>query len=246
MRENRKNTLTCMTISVVDTWGGPPAGIITGETNSDIGHFDACLNSVFFNEISDSDHEYTMSPVYTLVKASYAKQKIFLGFCLPETCSSRTEIPKLLEDIVISLGMDRSVEVVSVIDSKSVQWTAFEHYTLTFIIVLVTLVLLGSIGVYKIKQLTFLKAFSIVQNSRELFAISDTNKEFEFINGIKVYCFIHVACSHILNTWVDYPRYNAPSSRFFLFVHGHMAADVFFLLSGMLMSYQFMKKQEKG
>lgn len=214
--------------------------MIADQANSDIGHFDTCLQLVSYNDDSDSYSLHTVRSAYVLIKVLHVNRTILLGFCLPETCS-RAEIQNLLNDILLYLGLEGNFTIESVINSEPIEWTTYDYSTLGFLTVLVTLVMLGSTGQY-----SFLRAFSIVQNSNELFSITNSNKEFGFINGLKVFSFIHVACSHILNITMDDPRYNGIGSRFFLFLEGHMSADTFFLLSGLLMSYQFMKKQETG
>lgn len=202
--------------------------------------------------LSDFTTNGTINAQHVLVNALYHQKNVQIGFCLPSVCKMN-ELMLFLLHLLPQMGLQYSKTLVQVIiartTSEQMQWGPWEIYTFWFLIVSVGLVLIGTLCDATTCRLSCWKAFSLNKNLKELFE-SKRRNDLGCLDGIKVMSYLQIVFGHTINSLMPPGRYNNDNLAYRLYFFAsnslHVAVDSFLLISGLLLSYQFMRARQRG
>lgn len=226
---------------VLDTWGNGPAGLFNQIHIDDYGQFDLCLSYTF------RDRNKKLHPTqHVLLGVSTNRREFRLGVCLPATCS--IEDVHLLMELVVPKMRLRFYEVSRM--TEIAQPNCCTEIIVTVLLVAVVLVVLyatrcaiSGIGT-KFLNFSLTITYPLVTQPRH-------KTRFAFLDGLKIISWAQIVVFNVFR--YGYPQELEKSdshrhlSSFQTIVYGGVfAADSFFLISGLLLSYKFMENRQKG
>ncbi|XP_055845709.1 nose resistant to fluoxetine protein 6-like [Episyrphus balteatus] len=197
---------------------------------------------------------------------------IHIGLCLPSACTS-SEIKKLTQT-VCGLNKFQGIKILELqpkvlyIKDLKLKDNFFEQTSLKVTIFFVVFTLVMTVLAWffstddgtksmKIPRIfsvfiPFIKCFDLMKNARELFTLSDSSmNSIPVINGLRtVFCF-WILMGHVLyymnftvnNKTFMMSHMEKGSSKFITIMT--MLVDVFFIISGFLQTYNFLRNEKK-
>lgn len=132
-------TLFRFPIIVLDSWATGPSGLQDASNTVDYGHFDKCINSIFYDNVGLS----TFSQ-YAVVDVSLNDVHFKRGICLPQGCNS-SEINTIMDLMEPGLRV-KYHSIVRQISKKNHNWSGFDYTLMAILMLVVTLVVLSTIG----------------------------------------------------------------------------------------------------
>lgn len=239
-----------------------PSGILSGNY-VDLGHFDQCFASKFFSSRSKTDSSGAHYCQISVTEASGKRNTSFtMALCVPSVCS-----PQFVELIMnrfvknVDYKLDLNIPTICP-GGKPESFGPVQWVTISLCVVL--LVLLISSTAYDlhakkkdIEPNKLYTSFSVVTNLDKLLEIRQNRKGgqfFDCLDGIRVLAIGWVVLLHVYDYSEFMPAvYNRSFPIDFKKTwgysftrHGDVAVETFFVVTGFLIAYNFMKAREKS
>ncbi|XP_031352992.1 nose resistant to fluoxetine protein 6-like isoform X2 [Photinus pyralis] len=240
-------------VEMYDASGKYPTATIDGNAFA-LGSFDQCIN------IAEGPPGTAISGKYCLVKPlpslrtelSLSKfEELRIGFCIPSACT-----PKELENYCTNSGMVIVSDVSCQTKEDHFHFDIGTKIVLTFFALWILWIIFSTIYDIRIQYLNkepshwLLVSFSCYTNAKKLFDITTDETEIACLNGIRVLTMIWIiVVHHHLNAY-NFPYRNDHKEEFYasritrgiIATGAETSVNTFFLLSGMTLSYVFMRK----
>lgn len=241
-------------ITVLDSWGNIPAGQYYGN-KIDYGHFDQCL-------------ETNSETTYCLVDMRNTKNSFDFqtSICVPSSCTA-TQVTEFLENLTKNSQINDVKflgRIERCIPSTQRENGKFERISLIIGTIILLLVIISTLN-HALNGATtknYKTSFSLIRNFPKLIETNNyqqqqqhENNHLECLNGIRVLTLLWIVVMHNFFYLTDFvsSMYNKDdfvqqkSSPWFLFMlQAQLGADTFFIISGLCVSYNFMKARNKG
>ncbi|XP_063232956.1 nose resistant to fluoxetine protein 6-like isoform X2 [Bacillus rossius redtenbacheri] len=245
-------------LNMFDSSAKMPSGVITGST-ANLGHYEQCLRVAAEEDEAQRNLDALGSVVYRW------------SFCVPSTCSA-ADVASFLDRSLAPLRLPGRLEVqVSVPDAACLsarsalpQFADVDYYFLSFIAIFALLVL-ASTGydlwlaarvrtkTPQTKVQMALRAFSACTNGRALLDTDTSKDTLACVNGLRFLSICWIVFGHTYYQTSVSPLANALDVAYFhtrwammIVMNGTVSTDTFFLLSGALLCYVFMRDRSKG
>lgn len=228
-----------------------PTGVLNDRARiSNFGCFDICLSSKFYclikADIASVPGEHILSEV--VIK----NRHFAIGACLPSVCMFNESL--LILNKIYSKANIQMSKILST--SSQENFNKWSNFQITTVILVVTYAAIVSICT-AYESLTsrphsqLLRSFSLVSNGQML-SRQRVNSQFSCLDGVKMFCIFQVIATHSIrkkNYWAqanpeDYC--DVCNQNIFFWLNGaQVAVDTFLLISGLLVSYQFIEERRK-
>uniref|UniRef100_A0A336KP91 CSON012470 protein n=1 Tax=Culicoides sonorensis TaxID=179676 RepID=A0A336KP91_CULSO len=244
---------------ILDTWGKMPAGLHSGN-KIDFGHYDQCIrleHTATIPEYEVIKSQHCQIPVYDL--GAQRNTSFVMSICAPRTCKPKIVYEIMNEFLTKNVNYGVSYRELQCVDGTKPKFGAIEWTTTSIFIILGVMIVFSTIYDYTLswndeKASPLILSFSLYHNADKLFYQSGRATTFECINGIRVLSMAWLVMLHCYGgEWFFPAVYNKidifefkKTFGYTFNVHGDLAMDTFILLSPFLITYSFMKAQEKG
>lgn len=235
-----------------------PTGISSGN-NNDLGHYDQCKDSHHWSGSGIFDPGYCQVPLQSI------KQNVsfVMAVCVPSTCSSHWVyliMTRFMANVEYKIDHTNSYTTYCV-NYQQKTFGVTQWITITLLAIFGIFLLLSTIYDLRIRQQNqepdrLYASFSVYTNINKLLQIhvGKSEETFQCLNGLRVIAIGYVVLLHIYEySWFmpaifnrDFPLKFKGSWGGSFMRHGDVAVETFFVITGLLLSYNFMKAREKG
>ncbi|KAB0790282.1 hypothetical protein PPYR_15382 [Photinus pyralis] len=248
-------------LNMYDANGKLPSGVLDGNL-AELGSFDECLRIARTNDHGLTG-KYCLASLYVpslyvdnatlrLLHDGLEMNKMEFAVCYPSSCSA-TDLEKVTKGIGLNLTITEST-----CQTKATQYslTAGSYVTLALACVILALIVASTI--YEIclkgKSHWALKSFSLWSNGKLIFSIKKPGpNEIQSLSGIRTLAMTAVILVHVTNDRFEHLTRNTYYYSYWIhqaengpIIRLSIVADVFLLISGCLVSYNFLQRKSKG
>lgn len=250
---------------VLDSWGKMPTGIYSGN-NLDLGHYDQCYTT---EHDSKSTIIGYIEPLYCQIRvqdASVTRNSSFaMAVCVPKSCSP-TFMLRIMTEFLNNIDY-KAVAVhkpLRCYDTQKEKFGVIQWITITLIIILIGLMITGTVydlfylrkNKEEVQPNFLLKSFSVASNADKLMEVrhDKSGNTMECLNGLRVISIGYVVILHCFEYYGFTPAiYNRDGTEHWektwghsFMRHGDAIVETFFCITGVLISYNFLKGRERG
>ncbi|KAF5288412.1 hypothetical protein FQR65_LT12025 [Abscondita terminalis] len=229
------------------------SGILDGNTD-DYGNFDECIS---INETINSQNilgrfcivDINVNLNIDIESLNLPENYVSRAICLPSTCSN-SDIATLHQQFNINVTVpDKNCQTRNSLDDNilTLPISIFFGFV-SILVILSTTYHYVMENVYKQTSNSILSSFSVIKNIKAIFETTKSSNELSCMHGIRVLSMAWIVVGHMFFTNIQYPPTNKflvlkalKNHEYDIFLGATKAVDTFFLLSGLTLSYVFLK-----